>query len=250
MVRVAARNNVNVNGQSGVEGDRFEDVTDHRSGEVTADEVVFKTCGLAGVHEERATRNVDNGLCECLVERAQCVAVARNSALVAECLLDGLAQHDGGVLDCVVDINVSVSRGLNGEVNEGVLSKGGEQVVEEWHGRVNLGHPGAIEVDAQLNCGLTGFAAQRCGTTHGLDLSWELAPSGAWSILPEAAQALLGREHFPHGIEEGCGLGNRSRGNPERARETHVSNQNVALQKGLPDRVVVFQTPEQHKVAV
>ena len=60
--------------------DRLEDVAHHRAGEVAADEVVLEAGRLAGVHEERAAGDVDDGLHERLVERHEGVAEAGDAA--------------------------------------------------------------------------------------------------------------------------------------------------------------------------
>ena len=133
VVRVAPAEHRDVHGEAGVEGDRLEDVPHHRPGEVAADEVVLESGRLARVHEVRATRDVDDGLGERLVERHERVAVAGDAALVAERLADGLAEHDADVLDGVVHVDLDVAAGAHGEVGQRVLRERGQQVVVERH---------------------------------------------------------------------------------------------------------------------
>ena len=83
-LRVAAAEDRHMHGQPGVEGERLERVPHERTGEVSADEVVLVTRGLARVDEVRTTADVDHGLRERLVERHEGVAVARDARLVAE----------------------------------------------------------------------------------------------------------------------------------------------------------------------
>ena len=94
---------------AGVEGDRLEHVAHHRPGEVAADEVVLEARRLAGVHEVRAPGDVDDGLHERLVERHEGVAEARDARLVAERLLDRLAEDDADVFDGVVHVDLGVA---------------------------------------------------------------------------------------------------------------------------------------------
>ena len=87
--------------------------------------------------------------------------------LVTECHADGLAQHDGGVFDGVVFINVHVTDRFYGEVAERVFCKRGQHVVVERHPGVDVAFTGAVKIDGQLDARLAGFAAHRCLTRGG-----------------------------------------------------------------------------------
>ena len=106
VVRVAAANQIEVDGESAVESDGFQRVGGHRTSEVTADEVVLLALGFAFVDEVGAPGNIDDALSQCFVQRHSREAVAADADLVAECFAQGLAEHDGGVFDGVVDVDV------------------------------------------------------------------------------------------------------------------------------------------------
>ena len=66
------------------------------------------------VDEERATREVDDGLHERLVERHGRLAEATDAGLVAERLAHGLAEHEPHVFHRVVVVDVQVALRLDG----------------------------------------------------------------------------------------------------------------------------------------
>ena len=67
MVRVAATNHIHVQADSGVIGDRLKNVPGHGTGEVATDEMVLLTLWLALVDEVGASRNIDDGASQRLV---------------------------------------------------------------------------------------------------------------------------------------------------------------------------------------
>ncbi len=112
------------------------------------------------VLEKGAAAEVDDHAGERFVHGEVAVTVAADADLVAECLLECHSEHDPGVLDTVVRINVEVAFDLHLEVDEPVTSEKVEHVVEE----ADSGRPrklaGAVEIEAQGDVGLrrlTGF---------------------------------------------------------------------------------------------
>ena len=139
VVRVAAGEHGHVHGEPGVEGDRLEDVAHQRTGEVAADEVVLEAGRLAGVHEVRAARDVDDGLRERLVERHERVAVARDAAPCRRAPRGSPGRARSPTSSTVWCASMSVSpRRAHGEIGERVLRERGEQVVEERHRGVDV----------------------------------------------------------------------------------------------------------------
>jgi hypothetical protein len=118
VVRVAAGDDVHVQADAGVQSDGLEDVPGQRAREVAADQVILLPGGLATVHQVGPARDVNDGVCQCLVQRHGGLAEAADPGLVAQSGAQHLAERDGNILDCVVDVNVGVAGGLDGHVDE------------------------------------------------------------------------------------------------------------------------------------
>ena len=78
---------------------------------------------LAGVHAVRPPGHVDGGVRERLVHRDERVAEAADALLVAQRLAQRLAEHDRGVLDGVVGLDLDVALGPHGQVEAGVAAE-------------------------------------------------------------------------------------------------------------------------------
>ena len=133
---------------------------------VAADRDVRLALGLAGVHAVGAPGHVDDGLHQRLVERHGGVAEAADAALVAERLAQRLAEHDRGVLDRVVGVDVGVALGLDGQVDQRVPGERGEHVVVEADAGRDVVAAGAVEVDLDEHLGLAGLALDPCCPAH------------------------------------------------------------------------------------
>ena len=83
---------------------------------------------------------------EGLVHRDPAVTEAPDALLVAERLTEGLAEHDRGVLDGVVTLDLHVAFGLHRQVEAAVLAERGEHVVEESDAGGDVRDTGAVEV--------------------------------------------------------------------------------------------------------
>ena len=119
---------------------------------MAADQVELESGRLAGVHEVRATGDVDDGLHERLVERHERVAVAGDARLVAEGLPDGLPEHDADVLDRVVHVDLGVARGRTVRSISECFAK----AVSRWSKNGTVVEmstlPGAVEVERRGRC--------------------------------------------------------------------------------------------------
>src|SRR5690606_17758423 len=164
VVGVAAGDQPDVERDRGVVGDRLEDVTGERPGEVATDEVVLLPGGLPGVDEVGPPGQVDDRLGEGLVHRDPGVAEPRDAALVPERPAQRLTEGDGDVLDGVVDVDVRVAGRPDGEVDERVLAQGGEHVVVEGHRRRDVGPAGPVEVELDDDARLRRRALHTRGT--------------------------------------------------------------------------------------
>ena len=98
------------------------------------------------------------------------MAVAPDSALVADGFRHGLAEGDAHILHGVVGVHFEVALGLNGEVDAPVPRHLIEHVLEERQAHLELRLPGAIEVHVHADACFERVAAARClaiGRAHG-----------------------------------------------------------------------------------
>ena len=121
------------------------------------------------MHAVRPTGYVDGGVRQGLVHRNVRVAEPADSLLVAECLTERLTQHDRGVLDGVVRLDLDVTLGAHGQIETGVGAERGEHVVEERHAGVDVDDAGAVEVQFDDDVGLLGGAFDA-----GATVAWSL----------------------------------------------------------------------------
>lgn len=101
-----------------------------------------------------------------LVQRHGRISEATDAALVPQRLLQRLTEHDGDVFDGMVRVDVGVTRGLDGQVNQRMLAERRHHMVVERHRRVDVSFAGAVEIQAQFDLGFAGFTNDGCGTRH------------------------------------------------------------------------------------
>ncbi len=94
------------------------------------------------------------------------MAEAANARAVAEGLVDGLAEHDAGVLDGVVGTGLEVSLHSNVEVEPAVAGQRVEQVIEEAHAGLARARARAVEIEAQAYVGFACGAVDLRGSAH------------------------------------------------------------------------------------
>src|SRR5262245_49914357 len=94
MVRIATGQHAYVQRQTRMRRDGLEDVPGERTDVRAADDHVLLPLRLAGVDAVMPPGDVDGALHECLVEWHQRVAEATDAALVAQRLVDRLAERD------------------------------------------------------------------------------------------------------------------------------------------------------------
>ncbi len=166
-------------GDPGVGGQRFEDVTvDH--GVVghpgTGDGEAHQVVRLTGVHEVGTPGDVDRGMRQRLVHGDVRIAEAADALLVAQSLTEGRAQHDRGVLHGVVRLDIHVTAGGDAQIEAGVAAEGGQHVIEERHPGVDRDLPGAVEFELDHDVGLPGPSLDprtaRGAATHGAPNGW------------------------------------------------------------------------------
>ncbi len=112
-------------------------------------------------HEKRPPRHVERDAGQRLVHRQEAVGVAGQTLLVAERHGEGLPQGNADVLDRVVVVNMSVALGADGEINQGMARELVEHMVEEPDPGRNVGNARPVEIEADLDARLLGFACDR-----------------------------------------------------------------------------------------
>lgn len=119
VVRVASVDGAHVQGDPGVDGQRLEHmpvddgVVGHRR---TGDGELHHELRFADVDEVRPPGQVDRRMRQRLVHRDERITEAPDALLVTQRLPERAAQHDGGVLDGVVALDVDVTAGGDGQV--------------------------------------------------------------------------------------------------------------------------------------
>ena len=136
-------------------------VADRRAGEVHVED------------ERRPAGEVDRDLGQGLVHRHDRPAVAVDAALVAECLLDRLAEDDADVFDGVVRIDLQIALGVDVEVDQAVPREQVEHVIEEPDAGLDAARAGAVEIERQLGSWSlwSGGRFRRCDWGVDLDIA-------------------------------------------------------------------------------
>ena len=89
-------------------------------------------------------------------------------ALVAQRLLQRLAEADADVFDRVVLIDVQIALGLHGQIDRRVLGQQRQHVVEEADAGGDLALARAVEIQLEADLGLGGLAIDGGGAGHGM----------------------------------------------------------------------------------
>ena len=137
---------------------------------------------------EGTAGDVDRGGGARLVHRHDRVAEAADPGAVAERLVDGLPERDAGVLDGVVRTRLEIALHAHVEIEEPVARHGVQQVVEEADARLALASARAVQVQRQLDVGLTRRAVYLRGAAHARR-SMDSACTGKPSARARAAPA-------------------------------------------------------------
>src|SRR6476660_5031211 len=99
------------------------------------------------MHTVRPSGHIDHCLGQRLIKGYQRISESSDALLVAHCGTKCLTEHDGGVLDSVVGVNVPVAGAFHIEVYQGMPSEGREHVIEEPNPGRDLGTTCPIQVE-------------------------------------------------------------------------------------------------------
>ena len=102
-------------------------------------------------HQERARREVQSAAHLRVIHRQVARAIAHNSTFIAKCLCEGLTERDACVLHRVVIINVQITLGTDGHVNERVARQLIQHMIEETNAGLIVIDTCAVEIDLNGN---------------------------------------------------------------------------------------------------
>jgi hypothetical protein len=92
--------------------------------------------------------------------------ITANSPLVAQGLLDRLAEADADIFHRVMLIDMQIAIGLNGQIDQGMPGEQLEHVIEKAYAGGDVCLAGAIEIQFEPDIGLFGLAMDRGGARH------------------------------------------------------------------------------------
>mgnify|MGYP002714641315 CR=1 FL=1 len=87
----------------------------------------------------------------------------------AQRLTQRLTQHDRGVLDGVVPLDLDVTLRLDRQVEAAVLAEGVEHVIEERDAGRDVRHAGAVEIQRNADLRFRSIAGDLCNTHGGVN---------------------------------------------------------------------------------
>ena len=110
------------------------------------------------VDQVRPSTHVDYDARQRLVHRQKEKPVTLNPNFVAQGFFERLAQDQADILHGVVIINIRVALGLDRQIEQPMLRKQGEHMIEERHSRLDLRHTAAIDRQSEHNVRLCSLA--------------------------------------------------------------------------------------------
>lgn len=75
----------------------------------------------------------------------------RRMPFLSPSLLQSFAEHDGRIFHSVVHVDVGVTVGVDGQVDQRMLAERGHHMVVERHGCIDIGFAGAVEVQFEVD---------------------------------------------------------------------------------------------------
>ncbi len=117
------------------------------------------------------------------VHRNMGVAEARDAGKIAERFSDRLTDHDAGIFDRVVHVDVQIARRLHIQIDAGMARQTVQHMVKKTDAGGNFGFAAAVEIKLDLDTGFLGGTGKGCGTGHG---DWPIAQgAGVYLSQPE-----------------------------------------------------------------
>ena len=195
---------------------------------------------IAVEHEVRATGQVQPRVRRAFVHR-QRKAIAADATLVAECLLQGLAQRQRTILDGVVLVDMRVAVAVEFQRKAAVLADLLQHVIEETQpgAHPRLGH--AIQIDPDGDAGLFRVAHHGCGAWCIEQLVRDLAPAHAMRAHAEAAYAEVRGK-----LQVGLAIADHRRGGTAPAVVGQVMTQHADARLARVEALVRKAAVDQH----
>lgn len=137
---------------------------------VAAESGMEKETGAAGKVDDDARKR--------FIKRHIGMPVTLDAAFVAECFAHGLTEHDAGVFNRVVAINVEIALAFDVEVYQAVACDLLQHVVEKAEAASELGIALAVEIELDADAGFVSVAVDAGGSGHSVNT----AVSELWII--------------------------------------------------------------------
>jgi hypothetical protein len=94
------------------------------------------------------------------------VSVTADAGTITQGTIDRLTERDADVFGRMMIVNVQVPRRRDLQVDQRVLGKQVQHVVEEADTTTSFTGTLSIQLDGQVNLGFAGLAVNRCGSGH------------------------------------------------------------------------------------
>lgn len=121
---------------------------------------------LNSINEGHSSAEIDSARHQRLFHWKRETAVAREAGLITECLSERLSEADADVFDGVMKVDINVALRRHREVEQTVLCEQRQHVIEESDASVDLGLPGAVEIQLQNDVGFSGAASDGRDASH------------------------------------------------------------------------------------
>ena len=94
------------------------------------------------------------------------MSIPLDSFFISQCFCNGLPQHDSGILDRVVAVDVQIAVAGHAQIKQAVAGKAVQHMVKKADAGVQVCLAGAVQVDGQRDLRLPRVAGHSCGACH------------------------------------------------------------------------------------
>jgi len=105
-------------------------------------------------HAIRPIAQIYRGPTERFIHRHIGMAVAGDATEIAKRLFDRFSDHNAGVFDSVVTINVQVTNGFDGQIDKRMPAERIQHMVKETYAGRDVGFSGAIQIETDCDVSL------------------------------------------------------------------------------------------------
>lgn len=154
MMRIFAIQSFDVNSHRGMGREGLEKLTH----EFAIEGAYFRLRKFCPKDQKRPAGNIHRNPRKGLVHRQKHIPKTGDSGHVAQRLAHRLTERYAGILDRMMLIDMKIARRADFDINQRVVRKLFQHMVEKADPSRNSGHPGAVEIDADLDAGFLGLA--------------------------------------------------------------------------------------------